>query len=1020
MDIDFKQIKYRFVRSFVDITDDLETIINSKNSKGIIKTKDQNKNLSFTKESNGIKINFEGEEFMINNEPITILNQSNECLFKIFDKTDQEYIDEVFNGIDREYDFYSEGKIIDYREIQYNNYKKIIIKPKTNEYNDIFKHLCKRITKFDKSLKINTNCLLPEDSQSLLINFNSDFQLIVEQRKILIDLLTDFMDNKDKYLLKIYGSDGIGKSVTFLYFMAKESKYKIVYFNLKDIYKYQTNPQKYFKMALMKYYSSSNFYNKATNVSKIYTDEYYNFCYKEYKKAIISLENNNEFLKGNFLNMLSAFCKYIKYERNALIILDQYKIDYVEGEINKINTILSDYGQNGSIKFIIASSLNDNSVKEDLIMDLMFIFQKEIKFIKLIKENDDNNDMEIEDKLFSDFEFGKDKKEINYNEDFSKISLFNMDDSKEKKNNDKIIENDNSFLDEYDKKMNDKLIESNKKKYEKRMLIYVNDLISVEELVKNSGDKELYKQFNYNPKAFTKYNFNIFDDLFNSKEDSQLSFLNSRFKEISEKVDTFYWNLNQRKFKANSAESLKGSFLIKLNEIIKNKVELNLKELIQSLEVYPFKYLKIYISDSDSNNKENIIYMDERLKDKKFILDYSYEFIEIAFEKILDLISSSTIIDMKDLSGSGVGSLLENKIKKNMEQNGFTIRYFWNFTSKQCKPTRKKYVYDFNKFERKELEYDDVKTDPIIDFNKYYYIVPGSQTNRALDSVILQPIGEKTFNMICLRITKFKKTIKDKEEYIKYCFKAKEKFEEKYKIKINKIYFYFILAKNFPNESNKIELEAKNIAYFYFSIKQNRFFKEGIITNPRNLNNIEAEIFENNPNQYQYFDSKLTLIDLMEKYLQKKRRSTKNMEITESSYEEARKYLFKKTSNIRLNASIKKEMVNIIKENNDVYKSQLFTFQFIFSLHLSEYFYLRKKEDLIGVKVYKETTKKIHYFYNGKIYPNNGDLVSINYFDYDEKQLINLTPIIKDYKITEIPKQYNDRIFVFRIYILNK
>ena len=40
--------------------------------------------------------------------------------------------------------------------------------------------------------------------------------------------------------------------------------------------------------------------------------------------------------------------------------------------------------------------------------------------------------------------------------------------------------------------------------------------------------------------------------------------------------------------------------------------------------------------------------------------------------------------------------------------------------------------------------------------------------------------------------------------------------------------------------------------------------------------------------------SKLTLIDLMEKYLQKKRRSTKNMEITESSYEEARKYLFKK------------------------------------------------------------------------------------------------------------------------------
>ena len=43
------------------------------------------------------------------------------------------------------------------------------------------------------------------------------------------------MKNDKKFILKIYGSNGIGKSIIFLYFMAIKSDYKIIYFNLKDI-----------------------------------------------------------------------------------------------------------------------------------------------------------------------------------------------------------------------------------------------------------------------------------------------------------------------------------------------------------------------------------------------------------------------------------------------------------------------------------------------------------------------------------------------------------------------------------------------------------------------------------------------------------------------------------------------------------------------------------------------------------------------------------------------------------------
>ena len=48
----------------------------------------------------------------------------------------------------------------------------------------------------------------------------------------------------------------------------------------------------------------------------------------------------------------------------------------------------------------------------------------------------------------------------------------------------------------------------------------MHNLISKEELIKNSKEKEVYKKFNYNSKTFSKNNLHLFDDLFTSKEQS--------------------------------------------------------------------------------------------------------------------------------------------------------------------------------------------------------------------------------------------------------------------------------------------------------------------------------------------------------------------------------------------------------------------------------------------------------------------------------------------------------------------
>ena len=38
---------------------------------------------------------------------------------------------------------------------------------------------------------------------------------------------------------------------------------------------------------------------------------------------------------------------------------------------------------------------------------------------------------------------------------------------------------------------------------------------------------------------------------------------------------------------------------------------------------------------------------------------------------------------MKDLTGSGIGPLLENKIKNYLKDNKFIIRHLWNFITPQ-------------------------------------------------------------------------------------------------------------------------------------------------------------------------------------------------------------------------------------------------------------------------------------------------------------------------------------------------
>ena len=275
--------------------------------------------------------------------------------------------------------------------------------------------------------------------------------------------------------------------------------------------------------------------------------------------------------------------------------------------------------------------------------------------------------------------------------------------------------------------------------------------------------------------------------------------------------------------------------------------------------------------------------------------------------------------------------------------------------------------------------------------------------------------------MIFFQINKLKIVIKKKSQYIKYCFLAKKKFESVYGIKINKLYFYFILVKDFDNQKTKVDLKSKNIEFFYYSILEDGFFKKDGILRLNNLNEPEAEIFENTQeDEYQHFNSKLTLINYLEKYLQKKRTLDKNFIITKNKFELGRKHLIK-SANIILDEENKKQIDNILKIHLFKHDSELI-YKYIFNIIPLEFAYFSNKENIFGIMIHyddKIPTKKAYkYFYNGHIFPV-GFLPTI-FFNDNYCNLKNNLPKDKEYLISEIPEQYWDKIYVFRIYYFNQ
>ena len=79
----------------------------------------------------------------------------------------------------------------------------------------------------EDNINIETSKLIPKDIYTLNLKRNDKFDMIIKDRYKLINIIYEFLNSKFK-ILKIYGVEGIGKSISFIYFSYLQNDYTCV------------------------------------------------------------------------------------------------------------------------------------------------------------------------------------------------------------------------------------------------------------------------------------------------------------------------------------------------------------------------------------------------------------------------------------------------------------------------------------------------------------------------------------------------------------------------------------------------------------------------------------------------------------------------------------------------------------------------------------------------------------------------------------------------------------------------
>ena len=908
-------------------------------------------NISYKIIEDLIEISFENNptKIEIYKNPIVLKNEENKEIYKAFNK---ELLDNSLKMASNYYEFYAKGKIQNISNILLEKPSEIILKKKNLINFDIFELLNGKTNLIsEKTIIIETNKILPENINSLDLKRNNKLEVILYKRNDLLNEINNFYDS-DEVLLKIYGTDGIGKSLSFIYLQSLICTYKIVYLNLKEFNSYSYNEKIInFKKQLLMYYSQKN--NNIKEKKKLNL-----FNFNRYKEAMDKLDEEIEKCNKHidFWVLLELLIKINKLN-NVLYILDQYK------EENDKNNSL-DYFENIIIdqktksKLLIVFSINDGKVKYELVNIFKTMANKE-SITNLdedkININNENNKIEKffesynENQNYIDEIISEDDKEL-----FPKILDFNLSDNP-------TIENNNfgKFL----------VYENTKNIKTKTKFIYINKLVSVQYLKndKNNNLIDKMQDFDYNPKYYFKWEKFYLNNKNYKIEELYIEFLKEIYKQISNKIVSFYKGYCLKYQNKLVFEETIVKYLVILLDLVKKEKKLSFNELIDLLEYFPLKYIKIDKVEETSNN---IMILNKDLIKYKYKLSFVFPFMEIVIRKYIYDTGIIGNINFTNLSPSGIGAILEIEILKSIMNNNSTLiqckhRIVWGF--KQLKDDKNKISETIDIYNLKRMKLDDGKN-PLDNCYTSYYITPYNPNNEYLDSVFLIPYPfnndqKKEYCLVATQITIRKDKIYSKEEYQESANICAKLLENIYGIKIIEKFFIFILAKEYNNLQTQKDLQNKEIPYIFFSINDKYFYFDGErkIKGIRDLLKNKFKIETENDKiceEYLYF--KNTKLKVLQDLLNRKRKND-NIKITKNLFSYARKKIFNNYSLSNINL-VKNKIIKYLHQIES-FKNKKLTIEFVFKIPFLEINNINLYRNLFGILAY---SGKLFLFYDNK------------------------------------------------------
>ena len=681
---------------------------------------------------------------------------------------------------------------------------------------------------------------------------DKDFIFILNKERIeFFKRLNDFL-NSEKLFYYISGSDGIGKSLSLLYYSSLQ-KHRFLYLNIKLYYK-EENDEKFrnlFYEDLQKF-----FLFKYPKLDDDYINNQYNSFIERIEEYVSSWKSSEIKYIGKLYKYILGFLNACPGD-NYTIILDQYKSDLSDLDYVGLNSIIQFIINNKNtfkIKLIISSSVDNTSNKYVLLRNLSQIYLNinPNNLSNLLKEEplDNINLYNNENIISTSKQKTKINDELNNKKDCDFCEkIFKKE--KEKRKKALKEESTNNYYSPESKCLLDKYSDYTIKDY-------YFALTNGKEICKNYLSKNEFimaEMFNFSLKYIIKYLYLKSNTKKQLKENDTTYekrvirlFYETVAGKMKNKISNFYedlYNKNYINTQFSNYIHMEFQSLCKLRNYIFYEKKFIMSDLAQQLLIFPMKYLQIVINDYDDSSFPQ---KDMGLN-YSFKLEFNNNFTRILINRIIDeLFKNITKVSINSFKGSAEGSFLELKIDELFRNNSSHIfdlsnlecRYLFSLVSKTNNSdlTIKKHREEeiellfFDKDNYTGILIDDIDNDKkklkknhYILQKDYYYFSQVSLTGKAFDMCVIVKEGDNNYKLYLFQVSKSKSDeLGIKSFYSDLASEVAENLENLYKINITGRHLIFILPKINYNAKFLEELKLRNFCYIFFDIYTDEFY----------------------------------------------------------------------------------------------------------------------------------------------------------------------------------------------------